>query len=540
MSNFLKFLLIVPIAFGQQSQDIVRCIEQAKDNIFVDKYPLMVFYSRSLDDRTQAAVNQFLATSIEPFWITNSVNSYESNAAFRMHSVAFIEDVNDLPVMWQETANRKILILRKDNFRDASDRMIRHQCFHVVYVVCGEASCEMFHYIQYLKQLNKYDGSGDPIFESTRNLAGSSVAHIYGQELDEQFFKMVVRMMNSTFDYGGFMFAYAEEGDLRDVTTTTNLVYMHRDTNYRVLVPKLNQAVPWVYVLTDPYDIYTWMMFFNAVISVALFRSILSIKFSVRVLVRSISNIFGTVILGTQIEFKNEIERQVVGLFLLLNVVLINAYQSLVISFLLSPRMYPELDTMDQLNDSCYWNDEDILAAFNFKHVDEITYDAYMDILSVSWARVQSLHAHSHCAIVDSWMANELSKGRYNFLLSNLFRWSALTVLNKPLLAVAVGDPEVARRVTMLASMYFAEGGFFETDWTWNANRKFHSGIDLKPTEADEILLVWMILSIGLTISGIVFAFEIINSHRIAKASKVKTTPIISIISSTPETQNEN
>lgn len=507
MIHIVLLLSMTPVAAVQLDIEavIVRSINRIKLDTFYDKYQLMIFCGKNVDDVAQESCRQILMKATEPMMITSSVDFYQKNAAFRMHTVAFVEDLKDLHVMWYDTANRKILVIRMTYFRKVLKKLISKMCFNVIYIVYVETNCEMFHFNQFSNQLNKYDGFGDPIFESTKNLAGSSVAHVYGQELDDHFFKMTSRLLNSTFNYEGLLFIYEDEDELEGVTRSTNLVYMHQDTNFRLLVPRLNRPVPWVYVLTDPFDIYTWVMFIIAIFAVALLRSIISHKMTVQILMHNVASIFGTLILGSQIQFRSELEKQIVGLFLLLSVVLINAYQSLVISFLLSPRMYPELNTMELINDSCYWCEDEELPNFYFKHVRENCDYINPDYLSISLSNVQNLHALSYCTVLKSWMANLMTKENSLYTSSELFRLSAVTICDKPLIVVAVGDQEVVRRVGSIANNYFA-GALYRTMLV--AEKKFQPGFENNPTKVDELILVWTIFGVGLITSATIFFFE--------------------------------
>uniref|UniRef100_A0A182JMC4 Ionotropic glutamate receptor C-terminal domain-containing protein n=1 Tax=Anopheles atroparvus TaxID=41427 RepID=A0A182JMC4_ANOAO len=152
------------------------------------------------------------------------------------------------------------------------------------------------------------------------------------------------------------------------------------------LVPRSSPlSVFWV--LLDPYDVFGWIAFGVTVCMVALVLARFGESLRRYGVVLITLEILMSVINGPTHKFHGPFEKRVVGLFLLLCIVLISGYQSLVISFISAPRYEPELDTLEQINDTCFFQYDPYLVnlGYNFKN----SYDTYPEDSSFenSWKR---------------------------------------------------------------------------------------------------------------------------------------------------------
>uniref|UniRef100_A0A182SKT1 Ionotropic glutamate receptor C-terminal domain-containing protein n=1 Tax=Anopheles maculatus TaxID=74869 RepID=A0A182SKT1_9DIPT len=124
-------------------------------------------------------------------------------------------------------------------------------------------------------------------------------------------------------------------------------------------------------VLLDPYDRFSWIAFGLTVIalSMVLFWFAESSRYTSILLI--VLEMLMIVLNGPTHRLVDRFERFIVGLFMLLSIVVISGYQSLVISFMSSPRYDPQLDTVDAINDTCLFIYDVQLQSlgYNFKNV---------------------------------------------------------------------------------------------------------------------------------------------------------------------------
>lgn len=141
-----------------------------------------------------------------------------------------------------------------------------------------------------------------------------------------------------------------------DPDSVPYLLYMHRFHYYRLIVPQSSKK-QLLSVLSDPFDKYVWMISVVSVFILALFVKFARDRKLVWMQVfDTFVKLLGVGLMGTLIRPHSSIERFTLGLFMLMSIVLVSAYQSLVISFLLSTRFHPELDSLRQVNESCTWS----------------------------------------------------------------------------------------------------------------------------------------------------------------------------------------
>ncbi|XP_053663410.1 uncharacterized protein LOC128712542 [Anopheles marshallii] len=128
-------------------------------------------------------------------------------------------------------------------------------------------------------------------------------------------------------------------------------------------------------VLLDPYDRYSWIAFGLTVVAISLMLYWFSESSRQTNIIFIVLEMLMIVLNGPTHQLVERFERFVVGLFMLLSIVVISGYQSLVISFISSPRYDPQLDTFDAINDTClFMHDIGLInLGYHFKN----THDTY-------------------------------------------------------------------------------------------------------------------------------------------------------------------
>lgn len=119
-----------------------------------------------------------------------------------------------------------------------------------------------------------------------------------------------------------------------------------------VVTPALEKEVPWLQVFIDPFRWTVWATFLAVIEMLALFvyrfgyirRGILTIHFE----------IYQTFINGLPDRRRTRLEEYVTGMFVLLCMILMAVYESTLVSSMSLKRFYPEVDTIEEVNNSKY------------------------------------------------------------------------------------------------------------------------------------------------------------------------------------------
>ncbi|XP_053663409.1 uncharacterized protein LOC128712541 [Anopheles marshallii] len=152
-------------------------------------------------------------------------------------------------------------------------------------------------------------------------------------------------------------------------------------------------------VLLDPYDRYSWIAFGLILVAISLVLYWFSKSSRHSNIIFIVLEMLMIVLNGPTHELVERFERFVVGLFMLLSIVVISSYQSLVISFISSPRYDPQLDTFDDINDTCLFMHDLSLTnmGYNFKNI-HYTYEIFKSF-EIMWKA-------KYCAIITCTEAN--------------------------------------------------------------------------------------------------------------------------------------
>uniref|UniRef100_A0A182YGY2 Ionotropic glutamate receptor C-terminal domain-containing protein n=1 Tax=Anopheles stephensi TaxID=30069 RepID=A0A182YGY2_ANOST len=140
-----------------------------------------------------------------------------------------------------------------------------------------------------------------------------------------------------------------------------------------VLVPR-SKPKPVISVLVDPFDYYSWITLFALVFILtavlSLFGQFLSKLNFVEVLLEMVMCILG----GPSLKYGGWFENQIITNYCLLTIVIVSSYQSLIISYLSFTRYYPEINSPDEIRNSCIFPRKTAFASrLNLKTVDDVT-----------------------------------------------------------------------------------------------------------------------------------------------------------------------
>ncbi|EAT40493.1 AAEL007781-PA [Aedes aegypti] len=131
------------------------------------------------------------------------------------------------------------------------------------------------------------------------------------------------------------------------------LLPMNRFRYLCAVTPALAEEIPWLWIFIDPFQWTVWMAFLLVVELLVLFvyrfgyqgrsrRSFLTIHFE----------IYQTFMDGPSNRKRTQLENYLNCMFLLMSMILIAVYESALVSSMSLRRFYPEIDTIDEVNNS--------------------------------------------------------------------------------------------------------------------------------------------------------------------------------------------
>ncbi|KAL1374564.1 hypothetical protein pipiens_001649 [Culex pipiens pipiens] len=257
------------------------------------------------------------------------------------------------------------------------------------------------------------------------------------------------------------------------------------------MVPRLNKPIPSVHILTDPFDVPSWVMIVAVLTSLALLRTSLGNRKTIVEFLQNICDILGSFTIGSDVICCREMERWLNAVCILLSVVVINAYQSMIISYLLCPRFYPELDTLELMNESCCWDSDEQASLFQHYNACPDPY-MYAMLYGDEETGISILHRMLFCSLLDSWTKEITDVNPPLAITSGKFRWSKQTLNEWPMMGWTAGDAVVTERILVLSAIFFAEGAldrFHSPRASWQGDTS--RNILGMPTNVGELSLVW-------------------------------------------------
>uniref|UniRef100_A0A182YR38 Ionotropic glutamate receptor C-terminal domain-containing protein n=1 Tax=Anopheles stephensi TaxID=30069 RepID=A0A182YR38_ANOST len=154
-------------------------------------------------------------------------------------------------------------------------------------------------------------------------------------------------------------------------------------------------------ILSDPFDLYCWGAFLLTICMVAVLLSLFGESYRRY----NVGLVFLELVMhalnGPSHRFYGRFEVRLVGLFMVMNIVLLSCYQSLIISLMSSDRYEPELETIEQINDTCWFQRDVFVQSLGYRFKNTLyTYESY--------GSYETIWSNKICQMV---MCSDLSTG---------------------------------------------------------------------------------------------------------------------------------
>uniref|UniRef100_A0A182HYZ4 Ionotropic glutamate receptor C-terminal domain-containing protein n=1 Tax=Anopheles arabiensis TaxID=7173 RepID=A0A182HYZ4_ANOAR len=154
-------------------------------------------------------------------------------------------------------------------------------------------------------------------------------------------------------------------------------------------------------ILSDPFDYYCWGTFIFTIATVSVLLSLFGESYRQYNVGLVFLELVMNALNGPSHRFYGRFEVRLVGLFMMMNIVLLSCYQSLIISLMSSARYDPEIDTIEQINDTCQFQRDLFLQSLGYRFKNTIyTYRRYESY--------EEIWANKICLMV---MCSDLSTG---------------------------------------------------------------------------------------------------------------------------------
>lgn len=260
--------------------------------------------------------------------------------------------------MWDRTLTRTIVVTNLANMRTVANAFSgRQQIPRVIYLIYDDPETPFRYYQPYNRTfhyLRRIDSN--PFDAAEQDLHGMLVSANLSASIDQYLLETVLDRVNATFttdlDYTHLMVPDLIEEFLEGFNDHINYVDMQRSNYYVLLVPK-SKRKPLFSVLYDPFDWFTWISFGGIVVLLGAILVLLSTNVSLANFSIQVKNLLSNALEGSPVHSERALGHLLIGCFMIGSLILVSCYQSLVISFLLSIRYYPELDTDELIYESC-------------------------------------------------------------------------------------------------------------------------------------------------------------------------------------------
>lgn len=503
--------LLLPLLPGLLDSLFNQQLLQAISLICEPHYPKHIVYGGLQPPSLEYLPDRYLQHSTEPRTIISDIDRVNWPIPIEACLMLFLDEATVLDLT-KSIAGHRMLVVTSAIPSEHTHRMITlNSIFDVFFVTINESHFGVYYHGHSLEhrwtQLTMNTQT-----RTFRDMAGSGLMSTVNNEDERLFARFVAAEMNATLDLGNDRSSRAcifYSQLLTEPFPNSQLIYMHRTSGLRALVPKLDERLPMISVMVDPFDVETWTLYGAMILTVAFFRMCCSRRFTLRQYFRSIQDIASCLVQSLPIRFHRLVEQVVVAFPILLNVVLMTAYSSLVISFLLNPRVHPELDTLDQLNDSCCWWWALNVESLAFRHAGDCLSVTVDKDYSPKVADRGRFECYLIEPTVESLMA-EMDPG-----IARHYRWSRETIQPYPVMALATGGVGLVKWIRFFASVYFAEGGL-HTFFRGSSEQSIARGNNEdRSIMVEDLGLLWWAFCWGIVISLVVFIGELLRSSRI-------------------------
>ncbi|XP_050072531.1 uncharacterized protein LOC126560619 [Anopheles maculipalpis] len=270
-------------------------------------------------------------------------------------------------------------------------------------------------------------------------------------------------------------------------------------------------------ILSDPFDVYCWGAFLFTICMVAVLLSFFGESYRRY----NVGLVFLELVMhalnGPSHRFYGRFEVRLVALFMMMNIVLLSCYQSLIISLMSSDRYEPELETIEQINDTCQFHRDIFLQSLGYRFKNTIythaTYESY-----------EKLWVDKICQMV---MCSDLNTGHMlietqsNTLdnwndhgLNQYFRYSKARLRSAAVMYLIMNYSPMRSLIERYAAAY-SEGHLHHLPLLKARKSSFtgkntQSAITVVSMRAKDLMIVWFIFLIGCVISFLVFLCELL------------------------------
>nr|NP_001345558.1 ionotropic receptor 116 precursor [Aedes aegypti] len=498
------FSWLLPVTIGLLDAE-VEILRHSKTLICESISTEFVYYETNLSHALDSVLNRYLSSSSKSRTVITDIIRYHATVSYESCSLLFLDHIPEMDVFILRSTNRKLIVTSTASYDHISELFIQHKLYDAVFFVFDQSQLAIRYYNRFRKLHYEWETlEYNPLIEATRDLVGSPIDVKGYTRMDLVFIDFLVVNMNATsnasrvtnigmafthsiYEYGGFF----------------HQIYMHQTTGLQILVPKLDEPKPMISVLVDPFDFDTWLMCGAVILATAFLRMCYSRRCTVWQYLRSVQDIVACSIVSTPLSYHRLLERFNIGLLNLLNVVVITAYKSLVISFLLNTRYYPELDTFQQVNESCCWDSSAIARTLEL-HVSNSCLSRYSNY---SFNPTRRHNGRFLCYFIDRYI--ELSyKEDLSQRIAENYRRSRLVIQPYPVMAVSYGDVGVIEWIHFYAGVFFAEGALFKFFDIRDEKFSAHRSNQEKPIAVRDLSLMWIAYCCGVCLSWIVFIGE--------------------------------
>lgn len=419
--------------------------------------------------------------------------------------------------MRYDSGIRTVAIVRDELFEELLDALIYLDVYHVLYLVY-DAEPPIRYYDRFQRRLFRFDNVDivDLFRESDKNMMGVKFGVLDDDPVDTFLFENIAAVRNATLIaqtrierevhvqlYHDIYYILDDDLDI-----VPYLLYMHRFYSYKLMVPQSEQKLL-LSVLSDPFDRFVWISNFCSVFGLAMFvKFVRDHKIRWTRVCDLFVKLLGVGLMGSLIQLRNGSERFTVGLYMLTSIVLVSAYQSLVISFLLSPRYYPELDTLQQVNSTCRWTESDdnyLLRDAGFLHYGECNDDFPDD---VELAEQNQSYYEQKCCM-------ELSENIYEWYFrafATHFRLSKLVTRQIPVFAGLNSISPLHDTVRWFATVFHEANLYYfvEKDGYQDPAVAKRHKLEVSPVTVQDLSLVWVLYSLGVAMCLICITCELL------------------------------
>ncbi|XP_050093736.1 uncharacterized protein LOC126576493 [Anopheles aquasalis] len=287
-------------------------------------------------------------------------------------------------------------------------------------------------------------------------------------------------------------------------------------------------------VLLDPFDLPSWMVLLATVCTMSIVLSMAGESYRRYSFPLIVLELVMSVINGPTHKFDGRFELRIIGLYMMMSIVLLSCYQSLVISFMAVARYYPELDTIEQINETCQFQFNPYLQVLGFKFRHNFQTFEYVRSQETMWRHkvcrmvpcYDLISAHSTVPLVGRNDREEVQH------VMQLFRFSKARLHSSNVMYL-IFHSSTLRPLIERYTARFLEAHLHHYPMLLNGMPgalQDESGPPLRvlAATAEELMIVWLIYLLGCLVSSGWFLLEVL-SVCIPRAARVLRASVLNV-----------